>query len=179
MVVPFTQGLQKNQEFFHISQLSELAGVYKNKGDPHGYLSKIMFGYIKPNISTETSHQDIKFIEVLSAENSLTVRVIKDGCAIYEKPYVIGRDFELDDGRIILHRDSFLLTKGGQDPFLGPRIEQITLGLDRGKHGKWRKSHEMVGLAFMLFPVAGSTTSDIRFERVKNKPKGFDACSSR
>ena len=175
----FHSGPKGNQDFYQISQMSELAGVYKNRGDPAGFLSEIILGNIKPNIDPETNHEDIEFIEVVSAENSLTVRAIKGGCMIYEKPYVIERDFKIEDGRIILHRDVFLLTRGAQDVMLGPSSEQITLGLDAGKHGKWRRLDYMAGLVYLVFPVAGSITSDIRFERVKAKPQEFDACGNR
>ncbi|WP_372522708.1 hypothetical protein [Sulfuricaulis sp.] len=166
-----------NQEFYKISQLSELAGVYKNKGDPSGYLSAIIWGYTKLNINPEVSHVDIEFIEVLSTENSLIVKAIKNGCAIYEKPYILGRDFNISGGKIIIHRDAFLLSRGAGDVLAGPSYEQITLGLDTGKHGKYRRSDYAAGLVFLLLPIAFSETNDTRFERVNDSPQGFKACN--
>jgi len=170
---------KNNQEFYQISQLSELAGVYKNKGDPSGYLSAIIWGCSKLNINPAVSHADIEFIEVLSTENSLIVRAIKNGCAIYEKSYILGRDFKISGGKIIIHRDAFLLSRGAGDVLAGPSYEQITLGLDTGKHGKYRRSDYAAGLVFLLLPVAFSETDDTRFDRVSDKPREYKACSNR
>lgn len=166
-----------NQEFYQISQMSELAGVYKNKGDPSGYLSAVIWGNIKKVIKPEVSHEEIEFIEVQSTENSLIVKAIKSGCAIYEKSYILGRDFKISGGKIIIHRDAFLLTRGGDDVLLGPSYEEITLGLDAGKHGKYRNSGYAAGLVFTLFPMAFSETNDVRYERVNERPQGFRPCS--
>jgi hypothetical protein len=168
-----------NQEFSQITQISELAGVYKNKGDPSGYLSGIIWNNIKLIIKPEVSHEDIEYIEVSSTENSLIVKAIKNGCAIYEKHYILGRDFKLSGGKIIIHRDASLLTRGGGDVLLGPSYEEITLGLDAAKQGKYRNSGYAAGLVFALFPIAFSDIHDTRFERVNDKPQGFKTCSNR
>jgi hypothetical protein len=170
---------ENNQEFYNISQLSELAGVYKNKGDPSGYLSEIIWGDIKSIIKPEVRHEDIEFIEVSSTEHSLIVKAIKGGCSIYEKSYIVGRDFKISDGKIVIHRDASLLTRGAGDVLVGPSYEQITLGLDAGKNGKYRNSGYAAGLVFLILPVAFSDISDTRFERVYDKPQGFRACSNR
>lgn len=167
-----------NQEFYQISQISELAGVYKNKGDPSGYLSEIIFGYTNLNTSPEVSHADIEFIEVLSTTNSLHVKAIKNGCTIYEKPYILGRDFNISGGKITLSKDAFLLSRGAGDVLAGPSYEKITLGLDTGGHGKYRKSDYAAGLVFLLLPIAFSATDDSRFERVNDRPPGFKACGN-
>jgi hypothetical protein len=168
-----------NQEFYQLSQISELAGVYKNKGDPSGYLSAIIWGDIKLNINPEVSHADIEFIEVMPAENSLIVKAIKSGCAIYEKPYILGKNFKISGGRIIIHRDVFLLSRGAGDVLAGPSYEQITLGLDTGKHGKYRRSDYAAGLVLLLLPIAFSETNDTRFERVNERPPRFKSCDNR
>ncbi len=165
------------QQFYQISQLSELAGVYKNKGDPSGYLSAIIWGKPKLNINPAVSHADIEFIEVLSTENALTVKAIRNGCAIYEKSYILGRDFEISGGKIIIHRDAYLLSRGSGDVLVGPSYEQITLGLDTGKQGKYRRSDYAAGLVFLLWPVAFAVTEDTRFDRVNDKPREYKACS--
>jgi len=170
---------EDNQDFYQISRTSELAGVYKNTGDPSGYLSEIIWGHTKLNITPEVSHADIEFIEVISEDNSLIVKAIKNGCVIYEKPYIYGQDFKISDGKIIIHRDTFLLSRGPGDVLAGPSYEQVTLGLDTAKHGKYRRSDYAAGLVLLLFPVAFSETSDTRFERVNDKPAGFKSCGSR
>ena len=174
----FHSAPKDNQEFYQISQMSELTGVYKNKGDPSGYFSANIWGNIKLIIKPEVDHKDIEFIEVLSAENSLVVKAIKKGCSVYEKTYILGRDFKISGGKIIIHRDASLLTRGAGDVLVGPSYEQITLGIDTGKHGKYRNSGYAAGLVFLLFPIAFSETNDTRFERVNDKPQAFKTCSN-
>ena len=175
-----------NQEFHQISQLPELAGVYKNKGNPSGYLSWIIWPDIKqirPDIkeiiNADTGHEDIEFIEVIPKDNSLIVKAISNGCSIYDKTYILDRDFKISDGKIVIHREAHLLTRGGGDVLLGPSYEDITLGLDTGKHGKSRSSGYGAGLVFMMVPVAISDISDIRYERVSDKPQVFRNCNGR
>jgi hypothetical protein len=161
-----------NLEFHQISQLAELAGTYKNKGNPSGYLSWILW---KEVIS---GHEDIEFIEVVPKNNSLIVRAIRKGCSIYDRTYILGRDFKISYGKIIIHREAHLLTRGFDDVLLGPSYQDITLGLDAGRNGKSRSSRYAAGLVFMMFPIAFSDTSDIRYERISDKPQEFKDCKS-
>jgi len=174
-----------NLEFHQISQLSELAGVYKNKGNPSGYLSRIIWPDIKeirPDIkeilSPDTGHEDIEFIEVIPNDGSLIVKAISNGCSIYDKTYILDRDFKILDGKIVIHRETHLLTRGEGDVLLGPSYEEITLGLDTGKHGKSRSSAYAAGLVLMI-PIAFSDISDARYERVSDKPQVFKSCNGR
>lgn len=129
----FHSAPKDNRDFYHVTQLSEFEGVYKNKGDPKGFLSLIIWGNTDPQMSPVVHYQDVEFIEVLATENSLTAKAIQNGCVIYEKSYVIGRDFEIDGGKIAIHRDVSLLTRGRGDVLVGPSYEKITLGLDEGE----------------------------------------------
>lgn len=172
-------GPKGNQDFYPISQQAELAGVYKNKGDPIGFLSGVIWGYTTPKTSTLGSHEAIEFIEVSSTEKSLTAKAIQNGCVVYEKSYVVGRDIKIDAGKIVIDSNLSLLSRGSGDVLVGPVYDKITLGLDAGKNGKLRQSSYSAGLVFLLLPVAASDTHDIRFERVADKPQGFPACNSR
>jgi hypothetical protein len=175
----FHSAPKDNQDFYKLSHFSELAGVYKNKGEPSGFLSAIFWGDIKKVMNIDISHEDIEYIEVSSLDNSILLRAIKSGCAIYERTYLIGRDFNMDDGKIIVRKDVAILTRGGDDVLLGPSYEKVMFGLDMGKHGKYRNSSYAAGLLFALFPMAASDTSDIRFDRVYDKPQVFKACGNR
>jgi hypothetical protein len=161
---------ETNQDFHQVSQLSELGGIYKNAGDPSGYLSKII------GISPEANHGDIELIEVSSTENSLVVKAVRNGCSIHEKHYILDRDFKISDGKIVLRKEAHLLSRGTGDVLVGPSYEQVTLGLDAGKHGKMRESVHAAGLVFLVWPVAFTSTDDVRFERVNDRPSGFEAC---
>jgi hypothetical protein len=167
-----------NQEFHQISQLSELAGVYKNNGNPSGYLSQIIWNDIK-SIIDGIDHEQIEFIEVTPKDNSLIVGAISGGCTIYKRTYILGRDFNITDGKITMHKNTFLYTRGGDDPLLGPSYEKTTLGLDVKNQGKSRDYEYGVGLLLMAVPVSVSQTRDIRYERVSDKPLGFKDCINR
>jgi hypothetical protein len=179
----YRSGPKDNQDFYNVSHLSELAGVYKNQGEPSGnlsvvnYLSQVIWG----NNSARGAigpHQRIELIEVIATveviatENSLTVKAIEHDCV------TVGRDFEIANGKIVIHRELHVLTRGPGDFLLGPSYETVALGIDTGKHGKYRDSTYAAGLVVLL-PVAVSETRDIRFQRVEDGPHGFPRCSSR
>ena len=187
-------GPQDNRDFDRVSQLSELAGLYKNEGDDGivnlnfhhylsediwGYNSNILWGVTGPNLPTGIRHGDIEFIEVSSTENSLTAKAIKNGCVVYEKTYFAGTDFEIKNGQLVIHKNINLLSRGGQDITVGPSYEEVTLGIDTGKQGKARSTLYQAGLVYMFLPIAGTETRDVRFERVSDKPQGLKACENR
>lgn len=167
-----------NQDFSHISKLADFEGVYKNEGDPGGFLSQVIWD-TGSNVKPVVNYQTVEFIEVSSTENSLTAKAIQNGCVIYEKTYFIGRDFEINYGNIVIRRELDLLTRGPGDVLVGPSYETVTLGLDTDRNGKFRDSAYAAGLVFMFFPVAVSDTRDVRFDRVSDKPQGYKACVNR
>lgn len=174
---------ENNLDFEQILQLSELEGVYSNKGNPSGFLSQKIWPDIKEvfpeirNVETfDTGHDKIELIEVLAGENSLTVKAIRNGCAIYEKSYIPGRDFTISHGKLVIHRESHLLSRGSDDVLLGPSYEEVTIGIDTGKQGKSRSKGYAAGLVFMVIPVAVSDMTDIRYERVYDKPRNYGTC---
>jgi len=157
-----------NAEFYKISRLSELAGVYQNKGNPSGYLSQKIWPDISEifpdmeEIKTfDTGHEAIELIEVIPKDDSLVVKAIRNGCSVYEKSYVLGRDFDISRGKVVIHREAHLLSRGSGDVLAGPSYEDVTLGIDTGKQGKSRSKSYAAGLVFMVMPVAISVTSDI------------------
>jgi len=182
----FYSGPEGNTRFYQISRLSELEGVYKNKGNPSGFLSQKIwpditkiFPDIKEVMTFDTGHEDIEFIEVITKDNSLVLKAIQNGCSVYEKTYILGRDFEISNGKVVIHREAHLLSRGSGDVLAGPSYEDITMGIDTGKQGKSRSTSYAAGLIFMVMPVAISETTDIRYERVSNNPQNFKACISR
>jgi len=169
---------KNNQSFKSITELSELSGLYKNAGDPSGYLSAVIWGDSIENIKPEFQHEGIEFIEVKTIEKSIIVRAIENSCSIYEKTYVLGRDFEINAGQISILSETSILTRGLGDVLVGPSYEKITLGLDSRRDAKYRNSGYAAGLAFMIIPVAVSGTKDIRFERASDEAKEFNACNT-
>ncbi|WP_320055716.1 hypothetical protein [Desulfuromonas thiophila] len=170
---------ENNKEFHKVSQLSELEGVYKNKGNPSGYLSREIWSDSQLVIDGKINHETIEFIEVIANNNSITVKAIENGCAVYERTYIEGHDFKVNDGKIIINRDAYLLSRGSGDVIVGPSYEQVTLGLDTNRHGKSTRSEYAAGLVLFLLPVAVSDTKETEYERVSDKPTGFGNCKNR
>jgi hypothetical protein len=185
-------GPQDNRDFYRISQLTELSGLYKNEGNDesenvnfHHYLLEDIWGYksswgvTSENLPNGVHHKNIEYIEVLSTDNSLTARAIQNGCVVYEKTYFSGKDFELKNGKIVIRTKTDLLSRGGEDIKFGPSYEEVTLGIDTGKQGKVRHTLNEAVLVYMFLPLVGTETRDVRFERVSDKPQGFKTCESR
>jgi hypothetical protein len=169
----FNSGPENNQDYDQVTKLSELAGIYKNKGEPSLYLSGII------QMGGDVAPKEIEFVEVSSTEDSLVAKAIRNGCSIHERRYILGRDFKISNGKIVLHRDFILLSAGAGDVLVGPKYEQITLGIDAGGHGKFRQSGSAAGLVLLLFPFAATGARDVRFERVNDGRPEFEACSNR
>lgn len=172
-------GTVNSGDFFHVTKISELAGVYKNKGDwgGSGTLAEILWQG-RSDHKPVADYNKVDFIDVSSTANSLTVKAIQNGCAVYGKTYVLGRDFKLDYGRIIIHSEFHSLTRGGGDVLVGPSYSEVALGLDSKGNGKYKATDAGAGLAFLFLPVAGSETRDVTFERVSNTPRLYKDCHS-
>jgi hypothetical protein len=180
-ITDYKNPTQPGLDFNRVSRLSELEGVYKNHGDweGSGTLAYIIWGDRRHNQKPPVvDFQAIEYIEVSSSDNSLTLKAIQNGCSIYEKTYVLGQDFKIGDGEIIIHREFHLLARGSGDVVLGPSYDEFTLGLDTAREGKFRSSESLAGLVFLLIPYATSDTRDVRFERLSDKPQGFKTCGS-
>jgi len=124
-----------NAEFYRVSRLSELAGVYQNQGNPSGYLSqkiwpdiKEVFPGIKAVKTFDSGHEDIELIEVVPKDNALVVRAVRNGCAVHEQSYLLGKDFDISNGKVVIHRETHLLSRGSGDVLAGPSYEDVPWG---------------------------------------------------
>jgi len=160
---------ENNKEFKRLTDLSSLAGTYKNLGDPKGLLSNILWG-------DEVPHGGINLIQVLVTGKQVVVSAIKNECVFYRREYTEDQDFEIKNGKIILNRTFAVISRGGGDPLAGPSIHTIELGLDTEGHGKYQSREYLAGLIFLMVPVAGSDTTDIRFTRV-SEDKIYNLCA--
>ena len=161
--------------FSEITNTNQLNGVYRNAGGGNNYLSRIIWGNFDIKIDdkgTTLPHKEIEFLDVISAGNKLTVNAIKNDFVIYKKEYLIGRDFEITDGKIIWHK--FAATTG--DIVVGPSHEKIELGLDTNGNVKYRTTSSFAGLAYLIVPIAATSAYDIMFLKL-NDNKIFDACN--
>lgn len=159
---------ENNKDFQRSTELSHIAGTYKNFGDPTGSLSNILWG-------DEVPHGGIELIQVSVYGKHVVVNAIKNECVFYSQEYIEGKDFKIKQGKITLNKDVAILSRGAGDPLAGPSIHTIELGLDTEGHGKYQSREYLAGLIFMMVPVAGSDTTDIRFTRVKVN-KRYDLC---
>lgn len=163
-------------EFGTIDDLSQVAGEYRNHGDPDSYLSQIIWGWgAMPCGEGQIQHADIETIVVSTRADTVTLDAIRDSCVACTRVYVRGSDFSIENGRIVLREDAAALTRGGDDPLLGPSWEKAVIGLDTGGHALYRNRGYAAGLVFMVFPVAVSDVSEVRFERVQ-VPRHYPRC---
>ena len=166
------QGPVQNQNFREVQYLTELEGVYVNKGDPKGFLSQEIW----PKVGN-FSHEAIQYIEVNSANDTLIVKAIKSDCVVYERSYVLGRDFSLVDGAISIRSKSHAFSRGPGDLVLGPSFQSTTLGVDPSGNGKSRDSFAMAGLVLMILPIALSDTREVKYLKSTQAIHTFKKCS--
>src|SRR5450631_1348079 len=176
---------KENLEFSQSADIQDLKGIYKNLGDPASlYLSELIWRDRTPSLPTDPFVKDIRgnlvreqyiidksgimirdsdidFVEVISREKSLKINAIKGQCIVSRKEYVVGRDFTLTEGKIILRKEVHSLTRGSGDPIVGPSYEKVELGLDAKGNGKYKSQTYFAGLVFMLFPMAGGGADEV------------------
>jgi hypothetical protein len=165
-----------NKDFYRISDIKELEGVYKNEGEPLGYLSSIIWGYSIRTDNGIARHEDIEYVEVIISDSILVAKAIKNGCSVNEKLYKIGRDIKISNGSISVNTDASLLNDGRY--IVGPSYRNITIGLDEDKNGKYRRSSYEAGLFLMVVPISTSDIDEVRYERVSRNPIGFPSCTN-
>lgn len=155
-----------NVPFKSTTSLNQLVGVYHNRGigpvgGPAVYLSALIWGD-KP-----VRHDSIDRIEVKAqGDNTLVVRAMSGGALIRESSFVEGKDFVLDAGMLsVTHGCSFV----GEEPgamVAGTECTKVMFGLDSRGEGKATFKSTVAGVAFLVFPVVGSSTDQIRFARI-------------
>ena len=174
-------GPNEKVRFSASTEIKQLSGLYVNAGDPDDYLSRIIFGN-KPinskSLNKFVRHREINFIEVVSKENSILVKAIKGSCSAYEKKYTLGKDFEINNGQIVLYKKVHLLSRGAGDVLIGPSFGKIAIGLDKNGDGVYKNQASAAGLVFLLIPAAFSDVSEVRFKR-SSESRSFSNCSRR
>jgi hypothetical protein len=158
-----------NAEFRQATTLKEFTGRFTNRGEVDGgrtaaiYLSALIW----PQEST-LAHGSITTVEVRAeSEDILLVRALREDAVARESRFILGKDFQLREGRIHLRSDWALLNEGAGDPLVGPRYSRTELGLDLRGDAKYRAKGAAAGLIFLLFPVALSLSEEVRFVRVE------------
>ena len=169
---------KNNPDAYRISELAELTGVYKNAGPYEYYLSNVIWGNAFPNMDSagHPAHAAVELIDISSTSNSLTAKAIQNGCIISVKTYVGGRDLDIDNGQVVIHRNLHLPSGVTQDVPASPGHDGITLGIETEQQNQ---SSSTPGRAMLFVLFAASENRDVRFERVAGKPKGYRACDNR
>ena len=174
-------GPEDNVVLSDSTELEQLTGLYKNSGDPSGHLSVFIWGRAPINselYKTFLKHDEIKYIKVVSKENSIIVSAVTRSCIAYEKEYALGDDLVINNGQIILSQDSHLLSRGSGDPLVGPSTYRVTLNLDTHGHGVYKNESYAIGLICLLVPATFSDAHEVRFER-SNVNKSYHVCYKR
>lgn len=154
---------KKELEFFAIKKLAELNGIYKNKGNPKGYLSTLFFKRLPA--------EDILYIQVKTTNDTINLSAIDKNCKTYTKQYINKKDFQIKEGKITIKEEFHLLSRGGDDPLVGPSYEKIVLGLDKNSDAAYKTKVRGAGLIYLFFPAAFSSDEDLRFQKLSTLPK--------
>lgn len=161
----------ENREFVSLQELSELNGVFSNKGDPDGYLSGILWGQDSESFDVSLGHKNIEYVQVATTENSIVVRAIHNNCVIHSEAFRLSNYPLLSDGKIGLPGKFSLFS----EVHVGPSYQSQTMGLDSDGDGKYRSKQYLAGLAFWILPFALSETKEITFKKIMTS-RVYDEC---
>ena len=158
--IPVFTAPEDNKPFTELTDITQLIGTYRNRGDPKGFLSHILWG-------ASVNAAQISEIEVLVTENqSLSVRAWSaEHTLIKEQTFTAGKDFELQHGRLVLRCSLGLID--GRSGVAGVMYENVTLGLDTDQQGKYRAAGGLAGLGYMIIPIGALGRVDMRFARIR------------
>ena len=178
----FHRGPEAEVHFAQESEPQSLSGSFENEGDPSGKLSHKFFGYapILTNRSdTEITHDKIDIIQISPTAMGILVRAIKGECFIAEKELLLGRDFKIEEGKLIIEKDSHLLTRGAGDITVGPSTSKTMLGIDVDGHLIWKRQDYAAVLVGFMIPALISDVVEQRFARVGvDQNKTYNRCIS-
>jgi len=157
-----------NLPFSTIESARDLAGTYRNKGItgegyPSVYLSKIIWREDKAIV-----HEEIDAISVVElSPGLLEVKALPITETSKVSHFKEDKDFEIQNGRIILENESGIAGFKADEPLVGPYYGRRELGLDASGHGKYKSSFSVAGLVYLVIPIAMGGTDEVRFEKQK------------
>jgi len=157
----------KDIYFNEIEQLKNISGLYKN----NHMLSYLIFG---ATINASLDNK-VDFINISTKNDTVLVEAINKKCVIYKQEYVLNKDFQIEDGKITLKREFYLLSRGSGDVTVGPSYETIEIGLDQNNNGMYRHQERLAVLAIFIIPIVASDTYQLSFERVDDANK-YSTC---
>ena len=170
----FHSGPQEKVQLTRLTGIGDLVGVYENRGDPSGYLSRFLFGYATPDDDVESAqieHEKIAKIQILRIDKGIDVKAIAHDCILARRLLLEGDELTFKDGKVVIDQEAYLLTRGAGDVVLGPSTSKTVLGIDTEGNLIWRRQDYAAGLLFVIFPMALSDLSEIRFKRLGLEPE--------
>ncbi|WP_341706855.1 hypothetical protein [Halopseudomonas sp.] len=163
----FNSGSEFVSDAAPIGDLAAIAGCYQNAGETEEagrarYLSQLFW------VQPVAEHAAIAVIEVQVPEAD-RVRVLANSSegATLQADYRQGEHFTFDGEKISLPgRWDSSFAAPADNPFIGLAHSSVTLRLDRSGNGVLTEGSSIAGTAFLIVPVAGSTSDSIRFNRL-------------
>jgi len=157
-----------NEEFKSIRGIEDLQGAYRNNGDsgkggPTIYLSRIIWP-----ADESLKHEDVDIVEIQKLDDKkIEITALQNEIVKRNGIFEAGKEFNIENGRITINREGGVAGFKSGEPMLGLYYGNVTLGLDKAGHGKYRSSGAAAGMVFMVIPMAMSAQDDVRFERVR------------
>jgi len=169
----------RNKPFSETYDLKEYEGTYKNRGEPYGFLSRVLWGGDYSPFSASVSmgknqDEDIKFIQINVKDKKIILSAIGEKCVLFTKVYLEGTDFNINDGQINL-TSNIGHTLDDRNVVIGVKSHSVSIGLDTDGHGKFKSSGSDIGLAYFIIPVAVGGTEEVRFRKSK-KTHNYNTC---
>lgn len=160
-----------NRSFAAVSSLREISGVYQNRGEGDERYRPVYLSALLWPDDASLNHAEIDTITVVqTAADVVEVTAHQGRQMIKSGRYIEGKDFEIEDGRLLLGTQAGMAGLKPGEPLLGAYRQVIELGLDTAGQGKARQHTSVAGLAFLLIPVAGDSTEEVRFLRLSTLP---------
>lgn len=158
---------KNNNDFGKIIKISDLNGIYLNKGDT-GNERKIYLSYIIWNNDKflKQKHKLIDSIVVKALnQTQLRIQAIQNQSVIKEQIFVKNKDFNIDSsGRINLKSEFEVVNHIA----LGVGYQRTTLGVDILGNIKHVTSSSFIGTVIVIMPFVYHGTEDVRFLKIKN-----------
>jgi len=164
--------------FEAISSLDALNGTYANLAEAGDSARPVYLSTIIWPRDESLHHASADAIEIEARDDvTLAVRAVTgtgtSRQVLKESEFVQGEDFDFKSGRLHLKAGPRLAGTEIGEPVLGLQTMSIEVGLDERGDGKLRGSTSVIGLAYMIVPVAAGETHEMRFVRLDRPRPGM------
>jgi len=136
-----TAAPKDNQPYAKLNKLSEISGVYSNIGESES----LILGDARnvPELSyriwgddMDVPHDSIeKIIVSVVSDNEINVRAIAGEKVVRTSQFELGKDFEVLNDRVRIHKSMSWLGGGAGSLYAGPVYTTVDLGIDTSGDG--------------------------------------------